>query len=70
MVRVKSSQKSFTEEEVARLTGICREHVRRFARDKHVGTITRVAEMVGADTWTFTHSELMILAVLQPRCQH
>lgn len=70
MVRVKSSQKSFTEEEVTRLTGICRDHLRGLARNKHLGTLAPVAKEVGAESWTFTHSELMIMAVLQPRCQH
>ncbi len=70
MVRVKSSQKSFTEEEVTNLTGICREHLRNLARNKHIGTLVRVAEKVGAETWIFTHAELMIMTVLQPRCQH
>lgn len=72
MVRIKSSQKIFTEDEVANLTGICVEHLRSLARNKHLGTLANAAE--SADTqagrWLFTNSELMIVSVLQPRCQH
>ena len=39
MVRVKSSQKVFTEEEVTTLTGICAEHLRGLAQTKHLGTL-------------------------------
>jgi hypothetical protein len=72
MVRIKSSQKLFTEEEVASLTGICREHLRGLARNKHLGTLARVAETAGAEVekWLFTNSDLMIVTVLHPRCQH
>jgi hypothetical protein len=72
MVRVKSSQKIFTEEEVASLTGICREHLRGLARNKHLGKLADVAEAAGAEVekWLFTNSDLMILTVLQPRCHH
>jgi hypothetical protein len=72
MVKIKSSQKVFTEEEVASLTGICREHLRGLARNKHLGTIAAAAEAAGAEAekWMFTHSDLMIVNVLHPRCQH
>ncbi len=72
MVRVKSSQKVFTEEEVVSLTGICLEHVRSLARNRHLGKLARVAETAGAEAekWLFTNSDLMILAVLCPRCEH
>jgi hypothetical protein len=72
MVRVKSSQKVFTEEEVVTLTGICLEHLRGLARNRHLGTLARVAEAAGAEAekWLFTNSDLMILAVLHPRCEH
>lgn len=72
MVRIKSSQKIFTEDEVASLTGICLEHVRTVARNKHLGKLARVAVAAGAEAekWLFTHSDLMILRVLHPRCQH
>jgi hypothetical protein len=67
MVRVKSSQKLFTEDEVSRLTGICLDHLHALALNKHLGKLARVAE---AEKWLFTNSDLMILTVLHPRCQH
>ena len=72
MVRIKSSQKIFTEDEVAKLTGICIEHLRGLARNKHLGTLVNAAETAGtqAGRWLFTNSDLMIVTVLQPRCQH
>ncbi len=72
MVRIKSSQKIFTEDEVANLTGICVEHLRGLARNKHLGTLANAAGAAGtqAGRWLFTNSELMIVTVLQPRCQH
>jgi hypothetical protein len=72
MVRIKSSQKFFTEAEVVSLTGICAEHLRGLARNKHLGTIAGVAEAAGArvEKWLFTNSDLMIMTVLHPRCQH
>ena len=72
MVRIKSSQKFFTEDEVASLTGICVEHLRGLARNKHLGTLARVAQTPGVEAgkWLFTHSDLVILTVIQPRCEH
>ena len=72
MVRVKSSQKLFTEDEVANLTGICLEHLRGLAQNKHLGTLVRAAEEAGTEAgkWLFTHSDLTILTLLQPRCEH
>ena len=72
MVTVKSSQKIFTEEEISGLTGICREHLRDLARSKHLGCIARAAGGAGEQTerWQFTNSDLMVLAVLIPRCHH
>jgi hypothetical protein len=72
MVRIKSSQKIFTEDEVTTLTGICRDHLRGIARNKHLGTIACAAEAVGAEAekWLFTNSDLMIVTVLHPRCDH
>ncbi len=72
MVKIKSSQKLFTEEEVSRLTGICLEHLRGLARSKHLGFLTRMAEAAGekAEKWLFTNSDLMVLTVLYPRCHH
>lgn len=72
MVTVKSSQKIFTEEEISGLTGICLEHLHSLARSKHLGFIARAAEAAGeqAEQWLFTNSDLMVLAVLVPRCHH
>lgn len=75
MVKIKSSQKLFTAEEVSRLTGICLEHLQGLARTKHLGFLARAAEVSEkyaeqAEHWLFTNSDLMILSVLYPRCQH
>ncbi len=72
MVKIKSSQKLFTEEEVSRLTGICLEHLHSLARSKHLGFLVRAAEAAGeqAEKWLFTNSDLMVLTVLYTRCQH
>jgi hypothetical protein len=65
MVRVKSSQKVFTEEEVTTLTGICAEHLRGLAHTKHLGTLA-----VGAQKLIFSHADLMIVNLLHSRCTH
>ena len=72
MVKIRSSQKLFTEDEVSRLTGICLEHLRSLARSKHLGFIARAAEAAGqqAEKWLFTNSDLMVLTVLYTRCNH
>lgn len=72
MVKIKSSQKLFTEEEVSRLTGICLEHLHNLARSKHLGFLARAAEVASeqAEKWLFTNSDLMVLTVLYTRCQH
>ena len=72
MIKVKSSQKIFTDTEIASLTGICLVHLHDLARRRHVGFIARVAEAAGkqADQWLFTPSDLMVLSMLCPRCQH
>ncbi len=72
MVRIRSSQKLFTAEEVASLTGICLEHVLSLARTKHLGFLSKAAEAAGAqaERWLFTNSDLMILTVLYTRCHH
>jgi hypothetical protein len=69
MVRVRSSQKFFTEDEVVNLTGICAEHLRGLAERKHLGSLAAVAGAT-APKRLFTNSDLMIMTVLQPRCQH
>ena len=72
MVRVRLSQKFFTEDEVTTLTGICQEHLHGLARNKHLGKLALAAEAAGAEAgkWLFTNSDLMILTAIQPRCQH
>src|SRR5947209_20482286 len=72
MVTVKASQKIFTDSEVASLTGICVDHLRNFAKSRHLGFIARAAERAGiqADQWLFTLSDLMVLVTLFPRCTH
>jgi hypothetical protein len=72
VLTIKSSQKLFTEDEVSGLTGICLDHLRNFARSRHLGFIARAAEAAGAeaDKWLFTNSDLLVLAVLVERCEH
>jgi hypothetical protein len=72
MVRIKSSQKIFTEEEVTNLTGICLEHLRGIARNKHLGKLASAAEAAGAqaEKWLFTNSDLSIMTALHSRCEH
>jgi hypothetical protein len=72
MVTVKSSQKIFTDSEVASLTGICVEHLHNFAKKRHLGFIARAAEAAGrqADQWLFTLSDLMVLTTLFEKCSH
>ena len=72
LVTVKSSQKIFTDSEVASLTGICVEHIRNFAKSRHLGFIARAAQAAGlsADQWLFTLSDLTVLVTLFPKCTH
>jgi hypothetical protein len=72
VVRVKSSQKIFTDAEIANLTGICLDHLHTLAKSRHLGFIARAAEAAGkqADQWLFTLSDLLVLVTLYPRCQH
>ena len=72
VVRIKSSQKIFTDAEIANLTGICLDHLHTLAKSRHLGFIARAAEAAGkqADQWLFTLSDLLVLVTLYPRCQH
>jgi hypothetical protein len=72
MLRVRASQKIFTDEEVARLFEVGLEEVRRIARSKHLGFLSRAAEAAGAsaERLLFTLSDLMVLSVLWPRLNH
>jgi hypothetical protein len=72
MVRVRASQKWFTEDEVSRLLSISVDELRSLARTKHVGILEKAAEAAGvtAGGLLFTLSDLMILAVLWPKVHH
>ena len=69
MVKVRSSQKLFTDFEVSSLTGISLEDLRELARSRHLGFLSRAAEAAEeqAANLLFTLSDLMVLTVLYPR---
>ncbi len=69
MVKVKSSQKLFTDYEVSSLTGIGLDDLRELARSRHLGFLSRAAEAAEqqAASLLFTLSDLMVLTVLYPR---
>lgn len=69
MVKVRSSQKLFTDSEVSSLTGIGLEDLRELARSRHLGFLSRAAEAAEqqAASLLFTLSDLMVLTVLYPR---
>jgi hypothetical protein len=68
VVKIKSSQKFFTEDEVSSLTGIGLEDLRQLARVRHLGFLGRAAEMAGeAQRMLFSLSDLTVLAVLYPQ---
>jgi hypothetical protein len=58
-----SNHKFFTEAEVASLTGIREEDLRRLAKEKHIGTMA-FASIGGqrAEHWLFSNEDLTILA--------
>ena len=66
MIKVKSSQKIFTDTETSTLTGIGLERLRILARTRRIGFIARAAEAAGkqVEQWLFTRSDLMVLAML------
>jgi hypothetical protein len=73
VVKVKASQKIFTDTATANLTGICLEHLHGLASTQEaLGFIARAAEVAGMqpDQWLFTQSDLMVLVMLHPRCNH
>jgi len=69
VVKVRSSQKLFTDEEVSLLTGIGLDDLRALARSRHLGFLAAAAEAAGhqAERLLFTLSDLMVLTVLYPR---
>jgi hypothetical protein len=72
MITVKASQKIFTYAEVTSLTGICAEHLAKFAKRHRLGFIARAMETQGnqVEQWLFGPSDLTVLAALFPRCAH
>ena len=69
MIKVKSSQKIFTDTETSTLTGIGLDRLRLLARTRHIGFIARAAEAgKQAEQWLFTRSDLMVLAMLYRHC--
>jgi hypothetical protein len=72
MITIKASQKIFTYDEVANLTGICDKHLHDLAKRHRLGFITRAAESFGnqAEHWLFTPWDLMVLTTLFPVCAH
>jgi len=72
MLRVRASQKVFTDVEVASLFGLALDEVRALARSKHLGILSRAAQAAGASAGQllFNLSELMILSVLSHQLQH
>ena len=72
MITVKASQKIFTYGEVAKLTGICAEHLENLAKRHRLGFIAGAREAQGnqTDQWFFSPWDLMVLATLFPRCAH
>jgi len=69
VVKVRSSQKLFTDSEVSSLTGINLDDLRELARSRHLGFLSRAAEAAEqqAASLLFTLSDLMVLTVLYPR---
>jgi hypothetical protein len=69
VVKVRSSQKLFTDHEVSSLTGISLDDLRELARSRHLGFLSRAAEAAEqqAASLLFTLSDLMVLTVLYPR---
>ncbi len=70
MIKVKASQRIFTDTETATLTGIGLERLHYLARTRHIDFIARAAEAAGkqAEHWLFTRSDLMVLAMLYHGC--
>lgn len=82
MLTIRSSQKFFTEEEVSSLTGICLEHLRTLACNRHLGFFLEAAQAAGAHALgaaqsagvnaqrLFTATDLYVVTALFPRCEH
>jgi hypothetical protein len=48
---IRSSQKIFTEQEVCSLTGICLEHLRALAGNRHLGFLIEAAQSAGSQAF-------------------
>src|SRR5258706_10113345 len=72
MIKVKSSKKISTDAEIASLRAFCVEPLHGLGKPRHLGFISRAAEAAGkqADQWLFTLSDLLVLVMLHPRCEH
>lgn len=51
MLKIRSSQKVFTEEEVSSLTGICLDHLRAVAGNRHLGFFLQAAQEAGSQAF-------------------
>jgi hypothetical protein len=70
-VTIRSSQKVFTETEVSGLAGVSPEHLRSFARSKHLGFLGAAAAAgEQAGKWLFTSADVMVLMTLLSHCEH
>lgn len=70
---IRSSQKTFTEEEVSGLTGICLEHLHNLTRIKHLGRAAEAAAEAAGNTaqkWLYSLSDLVVLTMVCGRCEH
>ena len=68
---IRSSQKIFTETEVSGLAGVSPEHLRSFARSRHLGFLNAAAAAgEQAGKWLFTSADVMVLMALISRCEH
>lgn len=71
MITVKASQKIFTGEEVANLTGICAGHLQNLAKRHRLGFISRTGNLENhGEQWLFSSKDLMVLAILFQPCAH
>ena len=72
MITVKASQKLFTFAEVTNLTGICAEHLDNLTKRHRLGFTVRAVEAQGNKTGErfFSPWDLIVLAMLFPRCAH
>ena len=72
MITIKAKQKLFTHTEVARLTGICAQHLNNFAKLRRLGFIARPSEAarIENEQRLFTTWDITVLVTLFSRCTH